>query len=233
MRAHSLALHLSVAAAALLLAAAAPPPLTPPPPAATIGGHPDMSGVYMQRPGPPVSQPYEMTELGKQLHARNLKAIADGNSEIDTALKCLPTGFPRMLFGPLPFYFLQTPKAVGVVAETDPLPRLIYIDAEHRRDYWPTYMGDSVAHWENDTLVIDTVKLVDTTFADIRGLPHSDALHVVERIRLINDRRTMENVVLIDDPKVFVKPWTITYLYDRRDDLKPVENVCENTRDHP
>jgi hypothetical protein len=213
--------------AALFAVAAAPQP------AATVAGHPDMSGVYMMRGGQPASTPYQLTEQGRAIQARNLKAIADGDPEIDTALKCLPTGFPRMLFGPLPFYFLQTPRAVGVVAETDPLARLIYLDAEHRRDYWPTYMGDSVGHWEGDTLLIDTVKLVDTTFADIKGLPHSDALHVVERIRLINDGRTMENVVLIEDPKVFVKPWTITYLYDRRDDLKPVENVCENTRDRP
>ena len=217
---------LGILAAGVLVTAAAPP-------AAMVAGHPDMSGVYMMRGGPPATTPYEFTDKGKALLARNLKAIADGNPEIDTALKCLPTGFPRMLFGPLPFYFLQTPKAIGVVAETDPLPRLIYVDAEHRRNYWPTYMGDSVARWEGDTLVIDTTNLLDTTFADIKGMPHSDALHVVERIRLINDGKTMEDVVLIEDAKVFMKPWTITYLYDRRDDLKPVENVCENTRDHP
>ena len=203
--------------------------------AAQAQTHPDMTGVYFERmgPGAGVSTGYELTPEGQKAFERNKAAIAAGDSEIDTALKCLPTGFPRMLFGPLPFYFLQTPKAVGVIAETDPLPRLIYIDSPHRAGYWPTYMGDSVAHWEGDVLVVDTTNLVATTFTDIRGLPHSDALHVVERIQLINDGKTMQDQVLIDDPKTFTKPWTMNYVYDRRDDLKPVENVCENTRDKP
>lgn len=193
---------------------------------------PDMSGVYMQR-GAPVTTPYELTPEGQVALDRNRKAIAEGNAEIDTALKCLPTGFPRMLFGPLPFYLFQTPKAVGIIAETDPLSRIIYLDSEHRGDYWPTYMGDSVGHWEGDTLVVTTVKLVTTTFADMRGLPHSDALRVVERMRLIENGRVLENKVLMEDPKIFKAPWTMTYNYARRDDLKPVENVCENERDRP
>ena len=202
---------------------------------AQTANHPDLSGNYFMRVGrgQPASTAYELTPEGQQLYDRNRTAIAAGNPEIDTALKCLPTGFPRMLFGPLPFYLLQTPKAVGIIAETDPLPRLIYIDSEHRKDYWPTYMGDSVAHWEGNVLVIDTTNLITTTFADMRGLPHSDALHVVERMQLVNDGKTLQDLVTIDDPKIFKAPWTLTYLYDRRDDLKPVENVCENTRDRP
>lgn len=202
---------------------------------AQTAGHPDFSGSYMMRAGPgqPATSGYQLTPEGQRLYDRNRAAVAAGDAEIDTALKCWPTGFPRMLFGPLPFYFLQTPKAIGIIAETDPLPRLIYLDSDHRKEYWPTYMGDSVAHWEGNVLVIDTVNLTTKTFTDMRGLPHSGALHIVERMELVNDGKTLQDFVTIDDPNVFKAPWTQTYAYDRRDDLKPVENVCENTRDRP
>jgi hypothetical protein len=202
---------------------------------AADAARPDFSGVYLMRRNAetPRFGPYKLTPKGQAGYDRNRKAVAEGDSSIDVSLDCLPTGVPRLLFGPLPISILQTPKLVGWIGETDPVPRLIYLDRPHRADYWPTFNGDSVGHWEGDTLVVDTVKLTTQTFLDMPGLPHSDKLTVNERLHLIEGGKALQNDVTITDPETFTEPYKITYVYDRRDDLQPVETVCENSRDKP
>ena len=75
------------------------------------------------------------------------------------------------------------------------------------RSLGPLWMGDSIGHWEGDTLVADTVNFNDKTWLDRIGHPHSDALHVVERIRRV-DHDHLEDDITIDDPKAYTKPWT-------------------------
>ncbi len=197
--------------------------------------HPDFSGTWLQRsPGAQSFNGFELTPAGQAAFDRNKAGIAASDPEIDTALRCEPQGVPRMLSpGPLPFAVMQGTTLIGVVSEAFAQPRLIYFGADHRKGYWPTYMGDSIAHWDGDTLAIDTVNFVPTTFLDMRGLPHSDALHVSERMQLLDDGRMLQDQVTIDDPKFFKKPFTLTHQYARRDDIKIVENVCLNTRTRP
>ena len=197
--------------------------------------HPDFSGTYLQRtPGAQTFNGFELTPAGQAAFERNKAGIAASDPEIDTALRCEPQGVPRMLSpGPLPFTVMHTPNLIGVVSEAFAQPRLIFFASEHRKGYWPTYMGDSIAHWEGNVLAIDTVNFVPTTFLDMRGLPHSDALHVTERMQLLDDGKALQDQVTIDDPKYFKKPFTLTHQYTRRDDIKIVETVCLNTRTHP
>jgi hypothetical protein len=197
--------------------------------------HPNLSGTYLQRsPGAQTFNGFELTPAGQAAFERNKAGIAASDPEIDTALRCEPQGVPRMLSpGPLPFTVMQTTNLIGVVSEAFAQPRLIFFSAEHRKGYWPTYMGDSIAHWEGDVLAIDTVNFIPATFLDMRGLPHSDALHVTERMQLLDDGKTLQDQVTIDDPKYFKKPFTLTHQYARRDDIKIVETVCLNTRTHP
>lgn len=197
--------------------------------------HPNFSGTYLQRTaGAQNIAAFQLTLEGQAAFERNKAGIAASDPDIDTALRCEPQGVPRMLSpGPLPFVVLQTPNIVGVVSEAFAQPRLIFLANEHRKGYWPTYMGDSIAHWEGDTLDIDTVNFVATTFLDMRGLPHSDALHIGERMQLIDNGKALQDQVTIEDKKYFRAPWTITYQYNRRDDVKIVETVCLNTRTHP
>jgi len=86
-------------------------------------------------------------------------------------------------------------------------------------------MGDSVGKWEDDALVIDTVGFNDKTWLDANGLPHSDALHVVERLRRI-DHDTLRVDYTIDDPKVYTKPWNAEKLFDLKPDWRIKEYVC-------
>ena len=95
----------------------------------------------------------------------------------------------------------------------------------------PGYMGDSVGHWEGDTLVVDTIGFNDKTTLDMGGMPHSDAMHVIERIRRIDDN-TLEDLITVDDPKTFTKPWTQRMRYKTSNDVIQ-EDFCDNNKDAP
>jgi hypothetical protein len=90
-------------------------------------------------------------------------------------------------------------------------------------------MGDSVGWWEENTLVVDTAGLNDKTWLDQVGHPHSDALHVVERIRRI-DRETLQDDLTIDDPKAYKKPWTGQQVFKFRPAWHLLEYVCTTDR---
>ena len=81
-------------------------------------------------------------------------------------------------------------------------------------------MGDSIAKWEGDTLVIDSRNFNDEVFLDDTVIPHSDKLKVVQRLRRIDGGKQLEVVTTVEDPEVFSKPWSTRFVYDRRDDVE-------------
>lgn len=121
---------------------------------------------------------------------------------------CLPQGFPRIVDNPHPIEIVQVPGRVYMYFEVDNQVRRIYTDVQkHHTDGPPTFMGDSIGHWERDTLVVDTTGLNDLTWLDGLGHPKSDAMHVEERIRRVSHDQ-LEIDFLFDDPKTYAKPWT-------------------------
>ena len=142
----------------------------------------------------------------------------------DPRLKCDPAGVPRVYLSNRPIEFIQTPKRVFVFYEEDHNWRQIWTDGRAiPTDPDPTYMGYSVGKWEGDTLVVDTVGSNDKTWLDNVGHPHSDALHVVERIRRI-DHDTLQITFTVEDPKAYAKPWTTS---SRTFKLKPSYDLTE------
>jgi hypothetical protein len=91
----------------------------------------------------------------------------------------------------------------------------------------PLWMGDSIGHWEGDTLVTDTVNFNDKTWLDRIGHPHSDQLHVIERIRRV-DRDHLVDEITIDDPKAYTKPWTGTIYFALKPKWTLAEEFCED-----
>ena len=149
-------------------------------------------------------------------------AVADTN---DPVYECLPPGTPRIYAHPAPFEILQTPGRMMIVYEFQHLVRRVFTDGrEHRQDRLATWMGESIGHWEGDTLMLETVNFNDKTWIDRRGVPHSDQLRVVERIR-----RTDGNELIIDitveDPVAFTEPWTVRRVFDSVD-WRLEESVC-------
>lgn len=148
----------------------------------------------------------------------------------DPVTNCFPPGIPRIYGQRLgaPFEIMQIPGRVIMYFEYDHFVRQIFTDGrQHSPDLNPSWMGDSIGKWEGDTLVVDTVGFNDKTWLDSLGHPHSDALHVVERIRRVN-RDTMADDITIDDPKAYSKPWVTHERFEAEPDWNIVEYVCED-----
>ena len=102
----------------------------------------------------------------------------------DPEARCLPPGVPRMSTTPYPWSFLQTPKEIAIVYEGGAhIWRKIFMDGRpHDPKVEHTWLGDSIGHWEGDTLVVETVGQNDITWIDAAGIPHSSDMKVTERI---------------------------------------------------
>jgi hypothetical protein len=146
----------------------------------------------------------------------------------DPILNCLPPGVPRILLIPFPLQIVQPPNQVLMIFEYDHFVRQIDTTKQsHPKDLDPTWMGDSIGKWDGDTLVIDTIGLNDKTWLDQIGHPHSSSLHVVERLRRLN-HDTLQDSIVIDDPKTYTKPWTGQRIFALRPGWKIKEYVCED-----
>jgi len=148
--------------------------------------------------------------------------------------RCWPVGVPAFLLLPAtPVYFLQTPKEVVMIWMQDHHVRRIRLNEQHAPNAKPSWFGDSVGHYEGDTLVVDTIGLDTRTYVDNYFTPHSERLRVVERIRMIEGGRTLEVKVHVEDPGAFTTPWNAVQLYRRMDNGPMLETVCaENNDDH-
>jgi hypothetical protein len=128
----------------------------------------------------------------------------NGNTE-DPTFGCMAAGVPRM--GP-PSKIVQTPGEMIFLYEAKNQFRVIPMDGRaHDPDKSQdlTLMGDSVGHWEGDTLVVDVIGLSDVSWLDIHGYFHSDKLHVIERLR--REGNTLTYQATAEDPVVLLKPW--------------------------
>jgi hypothetical protein len=145
---------------------------------------------------------------------------------------CLPVGVTRQANAPDPIEIVQTPKRVVILYESWHIFRSIPTDGiDHSISQDPTWFGTSVGHWEGDTLVIDVTKMNDKTALDTNGHPHSDQLHLTERLRRTGPA-TMSYEVTVDDPKAYTQPWKQSRVFKLRPGIELMEYVClENERD--
>jgi hypothetical protein len=141
---------------------------------------------------------------------------------------CVPMGFPRIYLYPLPMQIIQAPGEVILLFEYDSFRHQIYTDGRpHDTSLGPLWMGDSIGHWEGDTLVADTANFTDKTWLDRMGHPHSDALHVIERFRRIDHDHLVDDIT-IEDPKAYTKPWTARLPYVLKPKWTLAEAFCED-----
>jgi hypothetical protein len=178
------------------------------------------------RPEGRESAPYQPWAVPKVLEAFNRRGIDDPTGQ------CLPAGIPRtIMLGLFPQQIVQTPTQIIMLYEYMSIFRVIPLNAKHREDLIPSYMGDSVGRWEGDTLVVDTIGFNGKTWLAGAGTFHTDALHTVERFtRISKDRIDYE--VTMTDPNVFTKPWTLRSSLMLREGTRLQEMVCaENNID--
>jgi hypothetical protein len=221
---------------------ARPPRATPGVPR-TADGKPDLSGVWqpnsdrvgtwaeanqgvgIPEPGrPPVRRganpPYQSWAAKKVLEAYNRRNIDD------PVARCIPEldlGGGELY----PNQFVQTPKLIVILTESRHVFRLIPLNENHPDDLDPSYLGDSVGHWEGDTLVVDVTGFKEQL---VGSKIHTDALHITERFTRI-DYNTIDYEAKVEDPKALTRPYTIQSKYMLRPGTRLQEYVCENNQD--
>ena len=141
--------------------------------------------------------------------------------------QCYIPGVPRVMYLDFPFEIFQTPKTIAMAFEWSLDHRLLFMDGSKHPADAETWMGDSRARWEGDTLVVDVANINDKTWLDMAGDFHSGAMHVVERYHM-SDADTIQYEATIEDAKVFSKPWTIRIPLRRRTDRERLyEYSCQ------
>jgi len=132
-------------------------------------------------------------------------------SKYDPEGYCLPPGGPRLMATPYPMEIIQLPEQKRIIMTFEGATHIwreIYLDGRphpHGDALNPTYLGHSVGRWEGDTLVIDVVGFNEATWIDYSGHPHTDQLHVIEKLTRPN-KGTLHYEVMIDDPGAYTKP---------------------------
>ena len=212
---------------------------------------PDIWGVWMGLGGVTDADPRfrntpfpspQFTEWGAAESRRLASPITPG--------ECNPWS-PVMFMGGgglFPIQILQGPNVIVIHHEAVTQPRRIYMDGRAHPasdELLPSFLGHSIGRWEGDTLVVDTtgtngrarpingyVAGAVTSGVDTAPrLPASDQLHVTERIRLAGDGQYLENEITVDDPKTYLKPWTVKRYFQRRPDIDLQEYACtDNSR---
>src|SRR2546422_4930328 len=218
---YDIELHMARPAMALQAGPYGPVPTAQVLPLGAVGAVPPGMGVVEGN-----ELPYKPEALAKK------KENQENWLSADPEIKCYLPGVPRAMYMPYPFQILQNASAIFIAYEYAGAVRNIDL-----KDPGPppvdSWMGQSVGHWEGETLVVDVKGFNDQTWFDRAGNFHSDALHVIERYT-----RTSPDVMLyeatIDDPKVFTRPWKMSMpLYRRQEknaqlmDFKCVEFVEE------
>lgn len=161
-------------------------------------------------------------------------ASAKGIQIGDTTANCMPQGMPTFWGGPFAFEIMQTPKQINFFQEWNEQTRRVYLDGRpHPEDLDPAFNGHSVGHWEGDTLVVDSIGFRDQVYVAMADSGHSDRMHIVERIRLV-DPDTLEVALAITDEVAFEGPSSRNLRLKRRPNMEIQEYVCaENNRNVP
>ena len=204
---------------------------------------PDLSGVWTAKnvPGaryrgwgfmaeePPMT-PWALERFKLTKPSFGPRSFKDSNDPVNpttlNATGCFPPGVPRIYLQPFPMEIIQQSNRVLIIYEFDHLIRQVWMDGRaHVKDLPSTWMGDSIGKWEGDTLVIDSTGFNDKTWLDRAGHPHSEDLHVVERLKK-TDAKTLQIDITINDPVAYTKPWGGQLLYTLRPDWNISELIC-------
>jgi hypothetical protein len=162
----------------------------------------------------------------KELMKKDTEEIDAGKIAFQPSSSCLPAGIPNMLSSPAPLLILQAPKEVVMIKQGGNEIRHIYLDVPHSASPKPSWSGESVGHYEGDTLVVDTIGQNTKTVLDIYRTPHTEKLHVVERWRTIDGGNGLEVNVTVDDPEAFYQPWSTRVRDQRGKESFIAEEIC-------
>jgi hypothetical protein len=200
--------------------------------APTAAATPDLTGVYEAIPqGTTLSGGLKNSggpsEIALQpAAAQQMKQV---DLKDDAAKLCLPVGPFRMMARERAKIELAPGPGTMVMLFEDishGQMRTIHLARPHPEKLEQSWLGDSIGRWERETLVIDTVGFNDSTWLNEKGAQHSDAFHLVERIRPVSGGKFLEYKVTAEDPKVLEKPYTYIRIYQKLD-TEIQDDFCE------
>src|SRR5262245_25795098 len=206
---------------------------------ASIAKLPDWSGIWVipfeafaqegareNAPGSVTGPP--LTQEQVTMRAATLQKLASGEAKPEP--ECGPPGgMPNVMRYAFGVEFLFTPGRITMLLEQGPTVRRIYTDGRsHTSDPDPTYAGESIGHWEGDTLVVDTTGI--TAKARMTYAVYtSGKTRISERIHL-KDKQHLQIDTVVEDPIVLKAPWRYSRIYERSDGGW-FERYCDNNRD--
>ena len=179
--------------------------------------------------GPPYP---ELTPKAQAEFDAGVAAAAEGKVYKDDIGQCWPAGMPLIMTRVWPIAMIQVPTGIYMVSGFMNSFRVIYTDGREHTDpdiVVRSFNGESVGHWEGDTLVADTRYFVaDHHWMDQNGvsIPAGDQLNIVERIRLIDDGDRLEIAYTMTDPENWVGEWKSTKYFNRVEDTDIAEVEC-------
>jgi len=194
---------------------------------------PDLEGVYQSIPDG-MTLPGGRKNAGSPAAIQLLPAAAEQAKAIDLKQDpwkmCQPVGPFRMMAKEQTKIELVPVSAKIVMLFEDlshGMQRTIYLKRGHPAKLEPNWLGDSVGRWEGDTLVVDTIGFNDQTWLNEEGAQHSDALHLVERIRPVLGGQYLEYKIAAEDPKTLAKPYSYTRYY-KKVDGEVMDDPCQD-----
>jgi hypothetical protein len=158
----------------------------------------------------------------------------ENNGKDHPGVRCLPSGIPEKDNIPDGLKIVQTPDLVIFLHDSRTIFRQIFTDGRSLpTNAQPTWQGYSIGKWQGDTFVVETIGQNGKTWLDMRGLPGTEDLRVVERFTRPTIGR-MEILVTIDDKKAYTKPWDVMLTWALVPDTDLIESICEeNSKDLP
>jgi hypothetical protein len=177
----------------------------------------------------------QVSEVPMQPWARALYDYRQEN-QLEPHTRCKPSGGPREFLTPYGVEILEMPslQAIFIFDLGGPHTyRTIYMDGrQHPADLTPSYYGHSTGKWEGDTLVIDTIGFNDKFWIDRLGTPHTEKLHMTEKLTR-TDYNTIKYDVTVEDPGAYTKPWTSGFNLRWTPNSELFEYVCQDNNYAP
>ena len=178
------------------------------------------------RSGPPYPK---FKGEGAKAFVESEAAKKQGRDYRDWIGQCYPAGMPVLMTRVWPIAMVQLPTAIYMISGFENEIRIIYLDG---RKFTPedevvrTYDGESIGHWEGDTLVVETRSMTVDKHVIDDGLPVSDQFRIIERIKLLDKGQKLEDTWTLIDPKNWDGEWTSSHYWKRQDDTDITEVQC-------
>jgi hypothetical protein len=163
----------------------------------------------------------------RRLYNQRIAALRAGNAaSYDHTYLCKPMGEPRTGYEGQPFDIVQNERVIFIGYTWNRMVRFVYLADQHPELTGPAFYGSWIGRWDGSTLVFDGVGFNADTLLDRAGMPHSEDLHLVQRLRLREGGKQLEIRTHIEDAKTFTAAWDTVHTYKRLPGALIQEDIC-------